>query len=206
MIRYVNEMMGNNETILLRSRRHWFALIRLTVVELILIFGIIVIATLASIANPLMAWTFLLLLIPVATFIKDLLVHLNHIYVITNRRVIQFSGVLNKNVIDSSIEKVNDIRLEQSFFGRVFGYGDIEILTANEIAENKFKMIAGPMLFKTTLLNAREMVGMDAENGSSNMGRSIPQMIKELDALRQQNIITQMEFDQKKAELLQKLK
>ena len=206
MNRYVNEMMGNNETILLRSRRHWFAFIRMAVLELFLILGIIVIASLASIANPLMAWSFLLLIIPLVTFTKDLLVHLNHIYVITNRRVIQFSGVLNKNVIDSSIEKVNDIRLEQSFFGRLFGYGDIEILTANEIAENKFKMIAGPMLFKTTLLNAREMVGVDGENDTIKVGRSIPQMIKELDALRQQNIITQAEFDQKKAELLQKLK
>ena len=31
------------------------------------------------------------------------------------------SGVLGKDVVDSSLEKVNDVKMSQSFFGRMFG-------------------------------------------------------------------------------------
>ena len=43
-------------------------------------------------------------------------------------------GVLNKSVSDSSLEKINDARLDQSMFGRIFGFGTLDILTAAEEA------------------------------------------------------------------------
>ena len=72
----------------------------------------------------------LLLLIPLASLVSEVLAWTNHKYVVTNRRVIQIFGVFNKNVTDLSLEKVNDVKMEQSAFGRMFNFGDIEILTA----------------------------------------------------------------------------
>ena len=43
----------------------------------------------------------------------------------TNRRVIQVEGVVNKHATDSSLEKINDAVLSQSIFGRMFGFGDL---------------------------------------------------------------------------------
>ena len=206
MNRFVENMLGQNEKILLRSRRHWLSFLRIAILEIVLIVVIAIVGSIATAANPVFALVFVTLLFPSGALVRDVLVYLNHVYVITDRRVIQFSGVLNKNVIDSSIEKVNDIRMDQTFLGRVFGYGDIEILTANEVAENKFKMIANPILFKTTLLNAREMVGYGGENGILERPEtSVPQLIKELNDLRKQKIITEAEFEAKKAELLKKI-
>lgn len=206
MNRFVENMLGQNEKILLRSRRHWLSFLRIAILEIVLIVVIAIVGSIATAANPVFALVFVILLFPSGALVRDVLVYLNHVYVITDRRVIQFSGVLNKNVIDSSIEKVNDIRMDQTFLGRVFGYGDIEILTANEVAENKFKMIANPILFKTTLLNAREMVGYGGENGILERPEtSVPQLIKELNDLRKQKIITEAEFEAKKAELLKKI-
>ena len=37
--------------------------------------------------------------------------YLNQEYVLTNRRVVQVAGVLNKSSMDSSLEKINDARL-----------------------------------------------------------------------------------------------
>ena len=39
--------------------------------------------------------------------------------VVTNLRVIHLSGVFSKNVLDSSLEKVNDVLMHQSFLGRM---------------------------------------------------------------------------------------
>jgi uncharacterized membrane protein YdbT with pleckstrin-like domain len=198
-------MLGDNEVVMLQARRHWFSLFRMIFVELLLILFALLVIGFATLSKAVGAWAYLLVLIPVASFIHDVLVHWNHVYVITNRRVIQFSGLINKRVIDSSIEKVNDIRMEQTFFGRIFDYGDIEILTANEIGENKFKMIAKPIFFKTTLLNAREAYGFDDDGVKGKTRSTIPTLLTELDDLRKKGILTETEFEEKKAELMKKL-
>ena len=79
----------------------------------------------------------------------------NHGYYLTNRRVIQMTGVFNKEVIDSLLEKLNDIKTDQTLLGRMFDYGDVEILTANEVGNNVFRHIAHPLRFKTTMLDAK---------------------------------------------------
>ncbi|HVN53497.1 MAG TPA: PH domain-containing protein, partial [Anaerolineaceae bacterium] len=146
----------------------------------------------------------ILLIIPILSFLRDFLVWYNKKYVVTNRRVIQISGVINKNVTDSSLEKVNDVKMEQSFWGRLFNFGDVEILTASELGANLFQTIGDPIRFKTAMLNAKE----ELESGRAmrqEAEEDIPALIARLDTLRQQGIITPEEFQRKKAELLAKL-
>lgn len=112
----------------------------------------------------------------------------------------QVAGVLNKTITDSSLEKVNDVKMKQSAFGRMFDYGDIEILTASELGANLFRRIEDPIRFKTTMFNAKERLerGDDTEMRSSD----IPRLIARLDQLRKQGILTEDEFQTKKVELL----
>jgi Bacterial PH domain/Short C-terminal domain len=84
-----------------------------------------------------------------------LLRYLNQEYVLTNRRVLQVAGVLNKTSTDSSLEKINDARLSQSVFGRIFGFGDLDILTAAEAGVERFRMIRDPVGFKKAMLDAK---------------------------------------------------
>jgi uncharacterized membrane protein YdbT with pleckstrin-like domain len=79
----------------------------------------------------------------------------NHGYYLTSRRVIQMTGVFNKEVVDSLLEKLNDIKTDQTLLGRIFDYGDVEILTANEVGNNVFRHIAHPLQFKTKMLDAK---------------------------------------------------
>lgn len=116
----------------------------------------------------------------------------------------QITGVINKNIIDSSLEKVNDVKMAQSVFGRIFDYGDIEILTASELGVNLFRQIDNPILFKTAMLNAKAAL----ENSQAVVVESkpsIPSMIAQLAELRKQEVITEEEFQDKKADLLSKL-
>jgi hypothetical protein len=87
----------------------------------------------------------------------------NQEWLITTRRVIRAEGVLNKSVSDSSLEKINDARLDQSVFGRIFGFGTLDILTAAEemnqgsnIAD--FPMIADPVDFKKAMFDQKQMI------------------------------------------------
>jgi len=128
-------------------------------------------------------------------------------YIVTNRRVMQINGVINKNVIDSSLEKVNDIHLSQSAWGRLFNFGDVEILTASELGVNLFRRIQDPIRFKTTMLNAKENMDSDDDRRvpRAKPATDVPSLIASLEQLRQQGVLTEEEFQQKKTDLLARM-
>jgi uncharacterized membrane protein YdbT with pleckstrin-like domain len=128
---------------------------------------------------------------------------MNRQFIVTNRRVIQISGVLNKNVTDSSLRKVTDVKMSKSFFGRIFNYGDIEILTASELGANLFHRIDEPVEFKIAMLNAKEELEQGQDPGQD--GIDVVEVLTNLDQLRKLGILTEEEFTRKKSEFLEKL-
>jgi hypothetical protein len=89
--------------------------------------------------------------------------------------------------------------------GRIFGYGDVEILTASELGVNLFHQIANPVEFKTEMLNAKERLGLEEFGQIAHAVEDIPTMIEKLDVLRRRGVLSEAEFQQKKAELLAKM-
>jgi uncharacterized membrane protein YdbT with pleckstrin-like domain len=214
---YLQSLLGERETIIHATRHHWFVLASSIILEIVLILiifsatltGSIYLSGIQSLAWPIVAFGgFILMLIPIITGTRDILNWANHQFIITNHRVMQISGIFNKSVIDSSLDKVNDIKMDQSALGRLFGYGDIEILTASELGVNLFKKIDNPVKFKSALINAKEYlehapvpeVAPPLENKTD-----IPQMISKLADLRSQGVLTEEEFQLKKSELLSKM-
>ncbi|GAB4476905.1 MAG: PH domain-containing protein [Anaerolineales bacterium] len=208
---YLQRLLGENEKIILITRQHWFILARNIFIEIFLILAIFIASSLLLIlfnvaATIVIPIGFLLTLLPVASLSLDVANWSSCQYILTNRRVIQITGVFNKTTEDSSLEKVNDVKMVQSFWGRLFDYGDIEIMTASELGVNTFRRIAKPIQFKTAMLNAKEKL---ERGGGQNLDEiqkeDIPALIAHLDLLRKQGIITEEEFTQKKKELLSRL-
>jgi uncharacterized membrane protein YdbT with pleckstrin-like domain len=203
---YIDSLMAHNERILLRTRQHWFVLVSMIFVEIVLIVVLFAaVSALSILVTPIAAIGFVILVVPIAYMLRDILTWFQKQYIITNRRVIQVSGIFSKNVVDSSLEKVNDVKMSQSFFGRMFDYGDIEILTASELGVNLFKRIGDPIRFKTAMLNSKEELGYEGTGLRGQDADDIPEQIAELDELRKQGILTEEEFRNKKSQLLAKM-
>ncbi len=205
---YLNNLLSENETILLVTRQHWFVLFGEILVEALLTIAIIVMVTMLwslLLMNPLVWLGYLLLILPLGSMWRDYLIWSNRKFIVSTRRVIQISGVFSKNVTDSSLEKVNDVKLEQSFLGRLLDYGDIEILTASELGVNLFRRIGRPIRFKTAMLNAKEKMETEQASGGRRQEPDVPTLIEQLDGLRKQGVLTEDEFNRKKAELLAKI-
>ena len=151
---------------------------------------------------------------------------LNERYIITNRRVMEVRGIINKHVRDSALEKVNDVDLNQSVIGRLLGYGTVQIITGSDIGVNRFHRISNPVRFKRAMLNAKEQLHVKAEYLPEEPARprtspddggdttlepapvsadDIPEMIEELAELHEKGVITEEEFQAKKTELLDRL-
>jgi Bacterial PH domain/Short C-terminal domain len=201
---YLNSLLGEKETILLVARQHWLVLISEIISEVLLsLFILTLIVGLTIIGIPLALLGLVILIAPAISLTRDVLLWSNRKYVITSRRVIQISGVISKNVADSSLEKVNDVKLEQSFFGRLLGYGDIEILTASELGVNKIQRIANPIRYKIAMVNAKAQ--LESGEGIKAAGSDVPALISQLDGLRQKGVISEQEFQEKKSKLLSKI-
>lgn len=218
---YLKKLLGEGEEMLYVDRQHWLVLLRNIFVEGVAILAILVLTIFLwtyFAGQTWQSWLLLLLLLliwPVVSLLIDFFQWFNRKYIVTNWRVIQLSGVINKDVIDSSLEKVNDIELTQSFFGRIFNFGTVEILTASEIGVNKFQTIREPVKFKTVIVNAKEQLGHDDDHvGYAKTGPAvqaaptpadIPAMIERLDDLRKRGVLSEEEFQRSKQQLLQKL-
>jgi uncharacterized membrane protein YdbT with pleckstrin-like domain len=200
---YLSQLLSDKEKIILVSRRHWLFLLGQIAPEL----GLIILV-LVAVSAAWFTWTaaaalgYLLLVLPLISLVRDLLIWQSHKHVVTSRRVIHMEGVFSKNVTDSSLEKVNDVKMEQSALGRIFSYGDIEILTASEYGVNRFTRIAKPIDLKTAMLNAK--ANMDQDDFSAE-AMDVPKLIAELGKLHEQGVLTETEFSTKKAELLAKI-
>lgn len=156
---YLRKVLGHDEHVLMVVHQHWLTLFGK--IFMALLFAVVVLAAVTAAylympAQPYIVFGYAVALLALPWIWWRIVVWSNHAYVLTNWRIIQMVGVLNKEVVDSLLEKVNDVKTEQSFLGRIFGYGDIEILTASEQGANVFRMIARPLEFKVAMLDAKE--------------------------------------------------
>jgi uncharacterized membrane protein YdbT with pleckstrin-like domain len=166
---YIDELMATDETVQRLTRRHWIVLLRSLVLNGI---GIALTALFAGIttgawqtqggwlwagASGLLALLFLAFIVRLGL---DVLRWASTQYAVTDRRVIEISGVFNKLVRDSNLDKINDIVLAQSALGRMLNYGDIQIITGSDIGVNQLEKLRDPIGFKRTMLDNKE--DMDA--------------------------------------------
>jgi hypothetical protein len=169
---YADTLMSTGEEIRLRERQHWFILLWAGRYAILAIVGGIVLLLLANaigMTGPirdLAGYVFaILLIVGIANFIWVALTFRSNEYVLTNRRVMQVGGVINKHSTDSSLEKINDAALSQSFFGRIFNFGDLDVLTASEAGIERFRMIHDPIQFKKTMLDVKHDYEVDMSRG-----------------------------------------
>ncbi len=167
---YVENHLSRNEQIVYRSRQHWFAVIARSWVWIAVALLALAIALWIGTNQPVLdneALDGILTVIAVVGLVGAvgyigfvLWDWHNQEWIITTQRVIRAEGVLNKSVSDSNLEKINDARLDQSMFGRLFGFGTLDILTAAEEAGGTniadFPMIAEPVAFKKAMFDQKQ--------------------------------------------------
>jgi uncharacterized membrane protein YdbT with pleckstrin-like domain len=170
-IEYVRQQLGAVEQILYTERHHWVFFVAEMVKWILFAVAVLVLIVLLRVwwlpDAGWIWWLLLVFLIPAARIAWGYLSWTMNVYVLTNRRVIESTGVLSKRVADSSLEKLTDIVLKQSILGRMLGYGDIIVLTASAGAGiNDLKQIRRPMEFKMQMVNAKEE--LEREVGASD--------------------------------------
>ncbi|HET9497263.1 MAG TPA: PH domain-containing protein [Candidatus Limnocylindria bacterium] len=163
---YARKLLARGEEVVLEARQHWFIVIGRSWWAIIL--AILALAVLMFLAGPpeeqldgpgeIVALVLLLIgLARIGWVIWD---WRNTEFLVTTHRIVRAEGILNKRMAATSLEKVNDAVLTQSLFGRIFGFGDLDILSAAEEIGGieDFPMVTDPVDFKVAMLNQKQAI------------------------------------------------
>jgi uncharacterized membrane protein YdbT with pleckstrin-like domain len=126
-------------------------------------------------------------------------------YVLTNRRIVKQEGVFSISSFDAPLDKINNVFHQQSLMGRLFQYGEVGIETASEQGTTIFNFLSRPVAFKNSLVRERELYMGGGNTENAPQSQNVPRLLEELASLRDRNIITKSEFEEKKRILLQKI-
>lgn len=143
-----------DEKIFFETRKHWLALVAPVLITLALI--VLSIYSYIKFTDP--GWWYLLIpVLAILYFLFRFYTWKFDLWAVTNYRVIDESGVFSVSSKESPIDKINNVSYHQSIFGRIFGYGDVQIQTAAELGETSYTSISNPKKLKEALSIAQEM-------------------------------------------------
>jgi membrane protein YdbS with pleckstrin-like domain len=134
-------------------------------------------------------------------------------FVVTSRRVIYRSGVISKRGVEIPLERINNINFHQRLIDRVIGAGDLDIESAGKDGQSHFDFIRHPDGVQHEIYRQMEARNMPvamvqqapAVVAPPQPGSAVPEQIEQLAKLRDAGHITDAEYEQKKAELLNRM-
>jgi uncharacterized membrane protein YdbT with pleckstrin-like domain len=150
-------------------------------------------------------WFLAFYLAPLLYFFWEYMAWRKREYILTDHRVVRQEGVFSISSFDAPLDKINNVYHNQSFIGRLLGYGNVGLETASEKGTTTFAFLSNPVSFKNHIVRQRELYRADSVAAGYIAQPSVPQLLGELASLRDRNIITESEFQEKKKALLLKI-
>jgi uncharacterized membrane protein YdbT with pleckstrin-like domain len=131
-------------------------------------------------------------------------------FVVTSRRVIYRTGFLSKRGVEIPLERVANINFRQRLFERVIGAGNLEIESAGREGQSRFDFIRHPdgvqhEIYRQMEARSTRQAAAPAPGPPAAAPPSVPDQIQALARLRDAGDITNAEYEQKKAELLERM-
>jgi len=167
-----------------------------------------------------------LILVAIAWIIGNIVAWLSANYGVSNLRVLCYEGIVRKHSSETLLSSISDVKLTVPALGGLLGYGDLIILTASGVeGSDTFTTIKGAGAFRTALQSEQSRPRAAAAAATSAVPAPSPApsaepapvapaaapvpaptdaaaSLERLAALHAQGVITDAEFEAKKAELL----
>ena len=228
-----DSLLATGERVLLVRQRHWLTFLEAgRWFVLALVIGLVSGALDAGVPNDgvagplstLLNWAFWIALgVGLIGLVWYFLVWRVERYLVTTRRVIEAGGLINKYTHDTSLQAITDMNVGHPWLGRIVGYGEIDLLTAAEAGTSKIRFLPDADGFKKALLDAKQEHELEVGGGramqeavaavqpepAASDGMSAEELdnaLSRLADMKDRGLITQAEFDQKKSELLDRLR
>jgi uncharacterized membrane protein YdbT with pleckstrin-like domain len=197
----------NDENVVIVIKSHWLSIVWPFVLVIIgLIAGIII-----------GGYGFIIPVILICYLVYNIIQRNNNLWAVTNLRVIDEFGVFTLNSKESPLDKINNVTYNQTVWGRIFGFGNVQIQTAAEIGSTTYHMVEKPKSLKDTITQMQEeykksFIRLEAQelakaisSGSNNKSKSdIATELEKLFELMQKGALSEQEFNNAKKKILER--
>lgn len=205
---YPRKLLNAGEDVVLETRPNWSLLAGPVLLGVLVVAALVVILVLT--ANKLPLWVGgvmgAVFLLDIAYVLSRYVVWRATLLVVTTHRVIYRTGVLRRQGREIPIDRVQDVSFSQSLFERMVGAGSLTVESAGEHGQEPFPDVSHPERVQSTINRLLELSAQrDYQRASGQPVLSIPEQIEKLGELYRRGILTEEEFEGKKAELLGRL-
>jgi len=170
---YVDGLLVSGEKVLRREQQHWILPFYIAGKLVALAFAVFIVSLLLNwllippggggffgaiagfIGGVFSLVTIVALVIAVVGFVWSALRWRSQEYVLTDQRVIHVRGVITKQSSDSVLESLSDARIVIPFLGRMMGWGNLILMTANQSGNERMLALKDPIAFKKAVLEAK---------------------------------------------------
>ncbi len=131
-------------------------------------------------------------------------------FAVTNRRVVVKIGLIQRQTLELNLQKVESIGVDQGFWGRLFGFGSLEVVGTGGTKEI-FHDIAQPLAFRHAVQEATAAMG-EVHAAAPTLGSAQPQpaatddpvvRLEKARVMLEKGLITPDEFAQVRARILE---
>jgi len=70
---------------------------------------------------------------------------------ITNKKILGKTGLIRTYVMDSPLNKINNVFVSNGLFGKIFNYGNVIVTTAAQ--SYKYRFVSDPNFFRAAVMN-----------------------------------------------------
>jgi len=216
-VAFPRRLLNEGEEVILDLRPHWSFFLWRSLVLLLSVAALIVVAVavhddLGDIARLVVG---AVVLVALVRLVIRYAVWTTSEFVVTTDRLILRSGVVSKRGIEIPLERVNTVFFSQSLRERLLRYGDLVVESGGERGRQVISDVPHPERIQSVIHGAMEDEEDLREDGRRGTDRttagaapdreSVLDQIDRLDQLRQRGVLSQTEFETKKAELLERL-
>jgi uncharacterized membrane protein YdbT with pleckstrin-like domain len=202
---FPRKLLNEGEDVVAELRPHWWVFAK-PATTVVLLFVLATVASIADVPNVLALILAAAGLVALVWLAARYLRWHTTLFVITTDRLILRGGVLAKRGKEIPLERLNDIAVSQSFFERIIRAGDVVLESGGERGQEVVSNIARPFEVQNVIYG--EIERAQARTASASAGHrelSVPEQIEKLAELRERGVLSQAEFDAKKAQLLDRM-
>lgn len=202
---FPRKLLNDDEEVVLDLRPHWWSMTGPALVLVLSIAAAIYVA--AKSDKGYVRIPFLVLvLVALVWFLARLARWATTNLVVTSDRLIIRTGVIAKRGREIPLERINDLTVTQRLFERILGAGDLMIESGGERGQEHFQNCPHPPRVQNEIYRQIEAnQDRQADRRAAHRELSPLEQLEKLDELRQRGVISQAEFDVKKAQLLDKM-
>jgi uncharacterized membrane protein YdbT with pleckstrin-like domain len=213
-VAFPRKLLHEDEEVILDLRPHWSYFLIHGLVLLAAVVAFVAVAV--SISNDAVSWVVgVVVLIALLRLVQRYAAWTTTEFVVTSDRIILRAGIVAKKGMEIPLDRVNTVFFSQKLRERLFGFGDLIIESAGERGQEVINNVAHPEEVQSVIHAAMERE-QDQREGARFPDRtattavpmdreSVLDQIDRLDQMRQRGVISQAEFETKKAQLLERL-